>query len=65
MCEGSMFLINLIFSSSVECESPETLCYGSPHCLDWANDTCDGEVQCLYSEEDEYDCEGKIRVVPQ
>nr|XP_054760779.1 very low-density lipoprotein receptor-like [Lytechinus pictus] len=43
--------------TAVECEYPEELCYGSLHCLDRIQETCDGEVQCLDSGEDEYGCE--------
>ncbi|XP_063959796.1 uncharacterized protein LOC129267069 isoform X2 [Lytechinus pictus] len=44
--------------SAIECESPESPCYLSLHCLDMEKDNCDGEVQCLDSGEDEYECEG-------
>eukprot|EP00057_Strongylocentrotus_purpuratus_P014570 XP_011669044.1 PREDICTED: low-density lipoprotein receptor-related protein 12 [Strongylocentrotus purpuratus] len=45
--------------TSIACESPESLCIGSPHCVDWANDTCNGEYECVYSQEDEFNCDGE------
>nr|XP_054760781.1 uncharacterized protein LOC129267057 [Lytechinus pictus] len=51
-------IFNMTFRvSAVECESPESPCYLSLHCLDMEKDYCDGEVQCLDSGEDEYECE--------
>ncbi|XP_063959794.1 low-density lipoprotein receptor-related protein 2-like isoform X2 [Lytechinus pictus] len=43
--------------TAIECEYPEELCNGSLHCLNRIQETCDGEVQCLDSGEDEYGCE--------
>ncbi|XP_041470596.1 uncharacterized protein LOC121420125 [Lytechinus variegatus] len=52
-------IFNMTFRvSAIECESPEFPCYLSLHCLDIDTDYCDGEVQCLDSEEDENGCEG-------
>nr|XP_054760058.1 low-density lipoprotein receptor-related protein 2-like [Lytechinus pictus] len=51
-------IFNMTFRvSAVECDSPESPCYLSLHCLNMVKDYCDGEVQCLDSEEDEYGCE--------
>ncbi|XP_030833338.1 uncharacterized protein LOC755356 isoform X3 [Strongylocentrotus purpuratus] len=51
-------IFNIIFRvTAIECVGPEVACNGSPHCYDWFYDTCDGEIQCLDSGEDEYGCE--------
>ncbi|XP_030841046.1 very low-density lipoprotein receptor-like [Strongylocentrotus purpuratus] len=43
--------------TAIECVSPEVACNGSPHCYDWLDDRCDGEIQCRDSQEDEYRCD--------
>ncbi|XP_030853613.1 LDL receptor repeat-containing protein egg-1-like isoform X1 [Strongylocentrotus purpuratus] len=44
--------------TAIACESPESLCFGSPHCMDRAKDMCNGKYDCVYSQEDELKCDG-------
>ncbi|XP_030853884.1 LDL receptor repeat-containing protein egg-1-like [Strongylocentrotus purpuratus] len=44
--------------TAIACESPESLCFGSPHCMDRAKDICNGKYECVYSQEDELKCDG-------